>query len=75
MATKKSGTKKTARMVAENMPPMTPVPMAFWPPEPAPEEMANGMTPRMNASEVMRIGRNRWCAAFTVASVSSMPPS
>ena len=40
--TKKSGTKKMARKVAASMPPMTPVPMAFWPPEPAPLAMASG---------------------------------
>ena len=40
---------------------MTPVPMAFWAPEPAPLAMASGKTPNMKASEVIRIGRSR-CA-------------
>jgi hypothetical protein len=33
--------------------------MAFWPPEPAPEAITSGETPRMKAKEVMRIGRSR----------------
>ena len=41
-----------------SMPPITPVPMAFWLPEPAPLAMASGSTPRMKASEVIRIGRS-----------------
>ena len=45
--------------VAAIMPAMTAVPMAFWLPEPAPVLMASGKTPRMNASEVMMMGRRR----------------
>ena len=55
------------------MPPMTPVPMAVRPPAPAPVAIASGITPRMKASEVIRIGRRRWRAAVTVASISSIP--
>ncbi|CFP25652.1 Uncharacterised protein [Bordetella pertussis] len=57
------------------MPPITPVPMAFWLPEPAPVEMASGTTPRMNASDVIRMGRRRWRAACTAASVRLAPSS
>ena len=39
VATKKSGTKKIAKTVAESMPPMVPVPIAFWPPDPAPFDL------------------------------------
>ena len=33
---KKTGTKKIASTVAVSMPPITPVPMSFWLPAPAP---------------------------------------
>ena len=45
------------------MPPMTPVPVEWRAPAPAPVEIASGSTPRMNASEVIRIGRKRSRAA------------
>ena len=38
---------------------MTPVPVECRAPAPAPVEIASGVTPRMNASDVIRIGRNR----------------
>ena len=50
------------------MPPITPVPMAWRALAPAPEETNSGNTPRMKASEVIRIGRRRRRAASTVAS-------
>ena len=53
--TKNTGTNTTAR-VATIMPPITPVPMACWLAELAPVAMANGTTPRINASDV-KIGR------------------
>ena len=62
--TKNSGTKKIARTVAVIMPPITPVPMAFWAPEPAPLLRASGSTPKMKAREVIRIGRSRSRARF-----------
>ena len=64
-----------ARKVAVSMPPITPVPMAFWLPEPAPEEIARGTTPRMKASEVIRMGRRRWRAAWMADSISPAPDS
>ena len=57
------------------MPPSTPVPIARCAPEPAPVAMASGSTPKPNASEVIRIGRNRIRTACIVASTSSMPCS
>ncbi|MNY66818.1 hypothetical protein D3C86_2043070 [compost metagenome] len=50
------------------MPPITPVPMACWLAEPAPLAMARGTTPRMNAIEVITIGRKRRRAASMAAS-------
>jgi len=40
---------------------------------PAPRASTSGRTPRMKASEVMRIGRNRSRLASTVASASGFP--
>src|SRR5690606_36946023 len=54
--TKKVGTKMTANGVAASMPPSTPMPTARWLAAPAPVAIASGTTPRMNASEVMRMG-------------------
>ena len=59
--------KKIARKVAASMPPMTPVPTESRAPAPAPLENASGATPRMNASEVIRIGRKRSRAASSAA--------
>ena len=70
---KKSGTKKIARNVAASMPPMTPVPTEWRAPAPAPLENASGSTPRMNASEVIRIGRNRSRAASSAAAGVDSP--
>ena len=67
------GTKKIARIVADTMPPITPVPMSFWLPAPAPVAMANGKTPAMNASEVIRMGRRRSLAACIAASTGVAP--
>ena len=71
--TKNTGTKKIASSVAVIMPPITPVPMARWLAEPAPEETTSGNTPRMKAIEVMRIGRKRRCTASSVASITPLP--
>ena len=59
--------------VAAIMPPATPMPTAFWLAEPAPVATAKGSTPRMNASDVIRIGRRRWRAACSVASTRLRP--
>ncbi len=57
--TKKTGTNITPSNVADVMPPMTAVPSAFWAPAPAPFPSTMGSTPRMNAIEVIKMGRNR----------------
>ena len=44
-------------------------------PAPAPVEIASGSTPRMKASEVMRIGRKRSRAASTAAAEADSPSS
>ncbi len=49
------------------MPPITPVPAETRAPAPAPVEKASGTTPRMNAIDVMMIGRNRSRAASIAA--------
>ncbi|MNV27528.1 hypothetical protein D3C71_1186820 [compost metagenome] len=72
--TKNTGTNTTAS-VAVIIPPITPVPMACWLAELAPVAIASGTTPRMNAREVMTIGRNRRRAACRVASIRSWPSS
>ena len=41
----------------------------------APVEIASGITPKTNASEVIWMGRRRWGAARTVASTRSIPCS
>lgn len=64
--TKNTGTNTTAN-VAVIIPPITPVPIACWLAELAPVAIANGTTPRMNARDVMMIGRSRSRAAFKVA--------
>ena len=65
--TKNTGTNTTAR-VAVIIPPITPVPIACWLAELAPVAIASGTTPRMNARDVMTIGRSRKRAACRVAS-------
>src|SRR5690606_30035573 len=71
--TKNTGTRNTASTVAVIMPPITPVPIARWLAEPAPEAITSGSTPRMKASEVMMIGRKRRCTASSVASINPLP--
>ncbi len=60
-------------IVAVTIPPITPVPTAFCAPEPAPELITSGITPRMNARDVIRIGRRRIRTASSVASISPLP--
>src|ERR1051325_2528152 len=56
-------------------PPRTRVPADRRAPAPAPVEKASGITPRMKASEVMRIGRKRSLAASTAAAEADSPCS
>ncbi|MNW02310.1 hypothetical protein D3C71_1980750 [compost metagenome] len=55
------------------MPPSTPVPIARWLAELAPEASTSGTTPRPKASEVMMIGRKRRWAASIAASTTLLP--
>ena len=71
----KIGTTKIPNAVAHNMPPTTAAPMPFRAAEPAPSAVANGMHATINASEVIKIGRNLSVAASTAARAGSMPPS
>ena len=63
----------TLRNVAKAMPPATAVPTECRPSWPAPSANASGSTPRMNASDVIRIGRSRMRAASMAASITDMP--
>ena len=64
---------KMPKKVAAIIPPITPIPMEFCAAAPAPVAIASGVTPRMNASEVIRIGRSRSRAASTAASTVDRP--
>ena len=55
------------------MPPNTAVPSARWPAAPAPVAITSGTTPRMNANDVIKIGRNRMRAASAAASRMLLP--
>ena len=59
--------------VAESMPPVTAVPMAFMAPAPAPVATASGNVPKKKANDVMITGRNRILTAARVASTSPSP--
>ena len=60
-------------VVANSMPANTPVPIEWRLAAPAPLASISGSTPRMNANDVMRIGRSRSRAASTAASRIDMP--
>ncbi len=72
---KKIGTNTKARRVALIIPPNTPVPIAFWVSELAPLAKTKGITPHVNAKEVIKIGRKRNFAASTVALTKLIPSS
>ena len=61
--------------MAKAMPPATAVPTDHRPSWPAPEANTSGITPRMNASDVIRIGLSRMRAASIAASVIDWPRS
>src|SRR3954468_5670529 len=56
---KNSGMKKIPIVVANSMPANTVVPIACRLAAPAPLAITSGKTPKMNAKDVIRIGRNR----------------
>ena len=62
-----------ARKVAAIIPPMTPVPTERRAPAPAPVEKASGITPKMKASEVIRMGRNLRRAASSAEAAADRP--
>ncbi len=62
-------------MVAMSIPANTVIPMTFRPSAPAPLAVSSGVTPRMNANAVMRIGRNRRRADSSAAVATSFPCS
>src|SRR5581483_5465841 len=70
---KKSGMNSVATKVASSMPPTTPVPIERRAAAPAPLANISGSTPKTKASEVMTIGRKRRRAAFSAASMASLP--
>jgi hypothetical protein len=59
--------------LASNIPPITVVPMICRATDPAPEAVHSGTVPRMNANEVIRIGRKRSRAPSSAASTSGLP--
>ena len=65
---KKTGTKMVEIKVAASMPPKTPVPIEWRAAEPAPVARSIGVTPKMKASEVIKMGRSRSPAASIAAS-------
>jgi len=68
MTWKNTGVKKIPNKVTPSIPKKTAVPRVRRISAPAPSAMTSGSTPRMNAKEVMMIGRNRTLAASTAAS-------
>ncbi len=61
------------RKVDTNMPPATAVPTEWRASCPAPEAKTSGSTPRMNASDVIRMGRSRSREASIAASMTESP--
>ena len=72
-STKNSGTKHDATSVDASIPPITPVPIECRLLAPAPLAVAMGRQPRINASEVITIGRSRSRAASIAASAGVIP--
>ena len=64
-----------ARPVAVSMPPSTVQPNVWRLWAPAPEANTKGRMPKMNASEVMMMGRKRRRTASSVACTSGIPRS
>ncbi len=58
MTLKNIGIKRTATQVDPNIPPMIPAPTECCALAPAPWHVTKGTAPRMNAMEVITIGRN-----------------
>ncbi len=69
----KAGTISTPRMVATSIPLKTVIPITFLPSAPAPEAVSKGVTPRIKANAVIRIGLKRSFAADIAASKRGTP--
>src|SRR5262245_32776353 len=67
--TKNDGTNSTAKQVEASMPLDTAMPIDLRELAPAPVANTSGITPRMKANEVMRMGRKRARAASSAASM------
>ena len=72
--TKIDGANSTARQVEAIIPLNTVMPIDLRALAPAPLATTRGATPRMNANNVMMIGRNRARAASTAASMMDLFP-
>ena len=64
-----------AKLVAASIPPSTVQPIVLRATELAPEAKANGNTPRINAMDVIKIGRKRSRTASNVAGITAIPLS
>jgi hypothetical protein len=71
--TNSAGMKKIPRSVAASIPETTAVPSIRRAAAPAPVATHSGMHPKMNANDVMRIGRNRSLAPPSAASTTDLP--
>ena len=69
----KTGITKTPKIVPTSIPPTAPVPIDRLPFAPTPVEIIRGIKPKMNASEVIKIGRNRALAASIAACTIGIP--
>ena len=65
------GITKMPNKVADVIPATTVIPMDTRAPAPAPLEIASGIQPKMNAKDVIKIGRKRIFAASIAASTSA----
>ena len=75
IATYSTGIRQTPRMVAISMPANTAMPITLRPSAPAPVAVSRGVTPRMKAKAVIRIGRKRSLADSSTAVTASLPCS
>ena len=73
--TKSAGMKKIPRSVAADIPATTTVPSIRRAAAPAPEAIQSGTHPKMNANDVIKIGRSRSLAPSSAASTIDLPCS
>ncbi|MNL52539.1 hypothetical protein D3C87_1757270 [compost metagenome] len=64
-----------AKIVADNIPPITVQPIVCLDTAPAPTDSAKGTTPKMKAKEVITIGRNLNLTASIVDGINPIPQS